>query len=158
MAAYIIYYKKVLASALSLWIILKQCDINFPNEGKKNDLPWIKELGTFLSNNGIGNIEMQLGNLKEGYIKSKIKQRLQDQYVQNYESYLHANFETGKTQMLENCHDHHYRKSYYLGTIQNPDIRTILTKLRIDSNKLQDIVDLWVMGIYGDLSCMVYLY
>ncbi len=28
----------------------------------------------------------------------------------------------------------------------------------IDLGHFQGLVDLWVMGIYGDLSCMVYLY
>ncbi len=97
------------------------------SEGKMNGLPWIKQLSIFLHNNGIGTIEGQMGNLKENYIKSKIKQRLQDQYMQKYDSYIKANLDTGKTNVLRSCSDLIYKRRHYLADVQNPDIRTIFT-------------------------------
>ena len=107
-------------------------------DGKTDGLPWIKQLSIFLQNYGIGTMEAQMSNLKENYIKSKIKHRLQDQHIQKYDSYIKANIETGQTCVLENCHDINYRKRHYLTAVQSPDIRTIFTRLRIDSNKLAD--------------------
>ncbi len=40
--------------------------------------------------------------------------------------------------MLENCYDINYKKKHYLAAVQSPDIRTVFTRLRIDSNKLAD--------------------
>ncbi len=108
------------------------------NEGKAIQLPWIKQLSIFLQNNGIGNMEAQMGHLKENYVKKKVKQRLQDQYMQKYNSYVTENLVTGKTLIVAHFCNKQYEKSNYLDVIQRPDIRTVFTRLRIDSNKLAD--------------------
>ncbi len=83
------------------------------SEGKMNELPWIKQLSIFLQNNGIGTMEAQMGNLKENYSKSKVKQRLQDQYIQKYDSYIIANSDTGKTSLVYFPLEKHLFISYF---------------------------------------------
>ncbi len=108
------------------------------SECKSQTYPWLKELSTFLKINGIGFIESQMATLKESYIKSKIRQRLHDQYIQSHSDYINSNLQSGKTFILSKCYTGLYGKSKYLDLVKNPDIRTIFTRLRLDANKLAD--------------------
>ncbi len=109
------------------------------SECKAHDFPWLKELSTFLGNNGIGHIESQMGNLKECYVKSKIRQRLQDQYIQIHNDYVNSNAQSGKSLVISQCYRmESYGKRKYLDLVKNPDIRTIFSRLRLDVNKLVD--------------------
>ena len=109
---------KVLRQCVSFW---HRMEVGTDNdllqkaysEGKMNELPWIKQLSIFLQNNGIGTMEAQMGNLKENYSKSKVKQRLQDQYIQKYDSYIIANSDTGKTSLVYFPLEKHLFISYF---------------------------------------------
>ncbi len=135
---------KVLNQAVRYWHRLETGTDNFLlqrafSECKVLDFPWLKELSTFLRNNGIGHIESQMGNLKECYVKSKIKQRLQDQYIQIHNDYVNSNTQSGKSWVISQCYKmESYGKRKYLDLVKNPGIRTIFSRLRLDVNKLAD--------------------
>ncbi len=71
------------------------------------------------------------------YLKSKIDQRLRDQYIQFYSSYVKDNLDSSKSEIVHLCSDGgEYSKRDYLETVTTPNVRSIIMKLRIDANKL----------------------
>ncbi len=60
-------------------------------ECKLNNHEWLNDIYHFLHKNGLGHIWEGISGLKVEYLKSKIDQRLQDQYMQHYLSYIPGN-------------------------------------------------------------------
>ena len=70
-------------------------------------------------------------------MKSKIDQRLRDQYNQYYTSYRKENVD--KSTIVDICVDDYiYLRQGYLNRVKSPYVRSILTRLRIDANKLNE--------------------
>ncbi len=135
---------KVLNQAVRYWHRMEIGTDNFLlqraySECKALDFPWLKGIEYFFGNNGIGQIENQMKNLKECYVKSKIKQRLQDQYIQTHSDYIESNLHSGKSLVASKCYRTEcYGKRKYLDLVKNPDVRTIFTRLRLYASKLAD--------------------
>ncbi len=106
-------------------------------ECKDNNHVWLKDINHFLTNNGLGHIWNNVSNLKGSYVKSKIDQRLRDQYNQYYMSYRGEN--SDRSYMVNVCDQNDiYLKKQYLSVVMSPHVRSVITKLRIDANKLNE--------------------
>ncbi len=90
--------------------------------------------------NGLGTVWANAAKLAKNYVKSKIRQRLQDQYVQHYGEYITNNKVSGQTAVLDICGvgGFNYGMCSYMTEITDPQIRSFVTKLRIDNNNLAD--------------------
>ena len=107
------------------------------SECKDNNYDWLKDIYHFLLHNGLGHIWNNIKNIKESYVKSKIDQRLRDQYNQYYMSYKRENMDRcGIVNICEQ--DDLYLKKDYLNVVTSPYVRSIITKLRIDAKKLNE--------------------
>ena len=108
-------------------------------ECKNNSHDWLNNIYHFLHKNGLGHIWDNISGLNENYLKSNIDQRLQDQYMQKYFSYVNDNLENGKSEIVNLCSDsNEYSKRGYLDIVTSPSVRSTITKLRIDANNLND--------------------
>ncbi len=106
------------------------------SECKEYNYDWLNNIRHFLLNNGLGHIWNNVNSLKNSYVKSKIDQRLRDQYIQYYTSYRRENID--KSDIVNLCVDDIYQRKNYLNVVKSPNVRSIITKLRIDANKLNE--------------------
>ncbi len=103
---------------------IKNWYLNY-TECKGNNFDWLKDIHHFLVNNGLGHIWNNVANLKESYVKSKIDQRLRDQYNQYYTSYRKENID--KSKIVGFCvEDYVYLRQGYLNLVKSPHVRSII--------------------------------
>ncbi len=109
-------------------------------ECKANEYEWLKRIRNCLQVNGLGSNWSNKSILKKSYVKHVIIQRLQDQHVQKYREYINLNKIFSKTKVLSICNREwsKYEMRPYLRVVEDPQIRSHITRLRIDSNNLAD--------------------
>lgn len=104
-------------------------------ECKNENHEWMLSLRHILIKNGLGHIMSNGKNLHKNYVKAKVNNRLKDQYIQVYNSYVLSN-KRGNSKVIGICTENtEYKQRQYLTLIYNSYIRSTITKLRIDNNK-----------------------
>ena len=97
-------------------------------ECKDNNHEWLNNIYHFLYKNGLGHIWEGISGLNAGYLKSKIDQRLKDQYMQYYSSYIQEN--ERKSEIVRLCSKgFDYSKQDYIEAVTHtglPDHRAVL--------------------------------
>ncbi len=105
---------------------------------KGENHPWLQNIKYLLYKIGLGDIWLSSGMGERNYIKSIVTERLQDLYIQQVNEYAtcaNAN-NNDKCKILSLCTTYNgkYHKQKYLSEIESPEIRSIITKVRIDIN------------------------
>ncbi len=137
---------KAIRQSVLLWYRLEQGTTNVLlnhayEECKTNEHDWFCNVRDFLYKNGLESIWRNVHTLHRNYVKCKIQQRLEDQYIQRYDAYINKdntdNFE--KCHVIRTCNmGKEYKMCEYLNKVESPQVRTIFTRLRIDCNNLND--------------------
>ena len=134
---------KAIRQCLLYWLRLEQSTDNVLlnkafNDCKNLNHDWINNIYNFLCSNGLRHIWENIKQLDKNYVKHKIIQRLNDQYLQKYNDYVKQS-NTDKSFVIEKCVENEmYNMRNYISIVRSPLVRNILTRLRIDCNKLQD--------------------
>ena len=95
---------------------------------------WIQGVQNLFTSNGLAHL-FQTPTREENVIPNIVKQRLNDQFIQDLESDIRGSSRL-KHLISFNGSLNSFQRSTYLNTIKNPDIRLIFTRLRIDINIL----------------------
>ncbi len=137
---------KAIRQSILFWFRLEQGTSNVLlnhayNECKTNEHEWICNIRDFLYKNGLESMWRNVHSLHRDYVKCKTQQRLEDQYIQNYDTYINEdnidNLE--KCRVIRTCNmGREYKQCEYLNKIESPRVRNIFTRLRIDCNNLND--------------------
>ena len=93
---------------------------------------YIQCIQHLLCENGFGDVWLNPNSVNKDNFHKKFKQRLNDQYIQDWNSKLEN---SNRFQTLQVLHSD-YRIENYIDKIKNPDMRQIYTRLRIDLNCL----------------------
>ncbi len=109
-------------------------------ECKDNNHDWIRNIKEFMLKNGLEFLWENVHSLYRNHVKYRVKENLQSQHIRKYNEYVHRNNTDNyeKCQMIRTCKMGPYQQSEYLDKIESPSMRTIFTRLRIDSNNLND--------------------
>lgn len=101
---------------------------------KATNHPWLENVAYAFSKNGLNSVHLHINQLRKSYVKSSIKQRLEDQYKQQNEG------ELSKRAHLNSIHRTDFSSKYemkpYLGLIKTPSIRCIFTRIRLNCTML----------------------
>ncbi len=98
--------------------------------------PWISSMTHFFAVNGFYDLYNKIigGGVTEGMLKSQIKRRLSDIFIQNNESKLKEKTYLGELcSLVENTE---YKTQKYLTVISSPRVRNIYTQVRTNSSRL----------------------
>ena len=98
--------------------------------------PWLESIEFILKINGMGNVWENLCSVSTLYLYKVIKQRLSDQYMQNW--FTNNPFKRNGLERIKSK----YERSTYFKYIESPNIRSIVTKLRIGNSILRSSVHL----------------
>ncbi len=127
---------KALTQTVLYWLRLEQGTDNFLlqrayQECKTNEYDWFKQIRNFLQINGLGPVWLNVASLAKNYVKNKIKQRLQDQYIQSYRDYITSNVASGKTAVLDICGvgGFNYEMCQYMVEVNDPPSKIICYKV-----------------------------
>ncbi len=110
-------------------------------ECTENDHDWIKNIREFLSRNGLESLRQNVHLFHRNYVKYRVKNNLESQYISQYNTYTHPeNKDTyEKCAIIRTCRmDLQYKQATYLEKIESPQVRSIFTRLRIDCNNSND--------------------
>ena len=98
----------------------------------KHPVQWIQCVQYLLYENGFGDIWESPNNVNKNTFHKCFRQRLQDQYVQNWNAKLN---DSSRFTILQSIHKE-YKLQDYIVNIKNPNVRETFTRLRIDMNIL----------------------
>ena len=102
------------------------------NMCKRDNMPWFQGVQYLLCENGFGNVWLNPSSVDKDCFHKYFKQRLNDQYVQNWRSKV---MHSSRFKILQLVHND-FKMSNYIEKIRNPATREIYTRLRIDMNLL----------------------
>ena len=102
------------------------------NTCKQENLQWIQCVQHLLYENGFGDVWESPNSVNKNTFHKYFRQRLQDQYVQNWNTKIN---ESSRFTLLQFIHKD-YKLQDYIVNIKNPNVREIFTRLRIDMNIL----------------------
>ena len=132
---------KAFALAIRYWlrlakgtknIILNESYLEATNKNHE----WIQGIQSLLNSNGFSYVWQNPGSVNSKTFHVKFKERLTDQNTQNITSKI-ENDPKFHTLSLTLQKDKPFTCQKYINTIQNPEVREIFTKLRINTNKLE---------------------
>ncbi len=89
---------------------------------------------------GLGNIWENPNLYDKSFIKSSVNNRLESNFIQKYNEYISKPENSDKCYIINNCKTdvQVYKIQPYLGEVKNHEIRSRITKLRIDINCTMD--------------------
>ena len=96
--------------------------------------PWLESVKFTLAKHGLSSLCNNIKNLVRGYVKSKIKNRLYQVYEQENSTAIK---EKGYLRLLYDCTKNEaYEKRKYLELVNSPSIRTVYSRIRMNSSRL----------------------
>ena len=124
-------YVKLLALCAKYWARLKEGSPNkLLNKAYKQarlmNAQWIQNIKCLFMQNGLGNLFNSNGSIKPEYIQVSVRNRLEDQYVQYWNSKSRCSSTLATLHKLKS----EYSLSTYLTTVSDIEKRKSLTKVR----------------------------
>ena len=101
---------------------------------KKENHQWLKNIEYYLWKIGYRNVWENPNGWEKTFFKLAIARRLKDMYIQHFHNFRTDDINHNKCVITNTCVQSIYGENKYLYQINSPKIRTIFTKLRVDSN------------------------
>ena len=96
---------------------------------------WIQSVQSLLCTNGFRYAWLNPHSLNQDYFHKQFRQRLDDQFIQNWRAKINASSRFKLLALLKESDDA-FSKSKYIDKIKNPIVRETFTRLRVDMNIL----------------------
>ncbi len=134
---------KAIALTLAYWlrmehgtehIMLNKAFIDMKNDNHQ----WMENVYCLLCKIGLRDVWESPHQWSVKNLKYHVKKRLNDIYQQKYHEYITDSANNDKCHITKICSTNDYSKKQYLQVIKKPAVRSLVTKLRIDSNSTLD--------------------
>jgi uncharacterized protein YbaR (Trm112 family) len=131
-------HNKVWALAANYWLRLEQGTPNLLvnkaySEAKRERHQWVQGIRYLLMRNGFGYAWETPSSINPKHFGRSFQQRLNDQTIQSWQSQSSSSPRFRIQNLLQ---ENKYKCSAYLNTVENIESRNIITRLRLDMNKL----------------------